>query len=741
MSSKDSQFVKKPYTGIVTPHRLTVAILINIFCSYRDSESFKSLKNSIAQCSFRRNFACLCLQLMQRPDLTLKDLRDLLQSDKYRVPIEVLDAFDETLEAMYHNGSGYMLDNVDSFSRCIQVQSDTDSKLCPRTFVAKNSVVGYYVRRLIVYFDNLTFSEITGVYLAFQRYYERWKNLSKENVSRKDLITDRNRFQEQWSRRQAELFIATQAELLSNNVEKAMNPVDMQKTIASLLKSNPRLSEAHFLSYLNYARIKDFCGAINSLYHCFDKGLVLDKGSSEERSKGQRYAALNLAILHHHFNHNDEALASLNESIKLSHEANDNVCLQEALSWLYRISKSNKDKLISHCTLKSFELNLTYTKSLGLQCFGKFSVENSGNPQPIFEILAKSDLINYQHNHRDLICNNYTMKAALWQFYGKTEMGSLWSQLFMYLNLDSWSPSNAFYGEGFCLSMCNIANNLLQQGDYNLVHVLLSFLRRRYPNEPRCLAWKLIENLFVYTKAFHNEKWYDAECAAQKIMVLNKYEGYLRLGELYYYKEDYAEAHRCATDLLKLFDEEKDMFFYTRAKVLLAEIQFASSFPNIPPGIITILEDILMDATKYRLDFQTAIIYLHIAHVQFLMGLTSQALKVLDKALVQIMAHGGNFDRARAMLLYAKLLIAGSKNLDESPRVAVLNDAADILEKVKNDFDKVQAYSRVKDVLYLQSQLYNIVKRKEERNKCSYEFRKLGEVHNTKNHFTLVKYL
>lgn len=49
---------------------------------------------------------------------------------------------------------------------------------------------------------------------------------------------------DQWSRRQAELFIASQAVLLTNNEEKAFNPQELGKHIHNLLKSNPDLAEA-----------------------------------------------------------------------------------------------------------------------------------------------------------------------------------------------------------------------------------------------------------------------------------------------------------------------------------------------------------------------------------------------------------------------------------------------------------------------------------------------------------------
>lgn len=61
---------------------------------------------------------------------------------------------------------------------------------------------------------------------------------------------------DQWSRKQAELFIATQSSLLSTNVEKALPPQELQNRIESLLKSNPSLSEAVSHTLINIVRAK-----------------------------------------------------------------------------------------------------------------------------------------------------------------------------------------------------------------------------------------------------------------------------------------------------------------------------------------------------------------------------------------------------------------------------------------------------------------------------------------------------
>ncbi|CAH1961189.1 unnamed protein product [Acanthoscelides obtectus] len=436
-ANKEVRTPKKPQAETITPHKLSVTILIRNYCMYRESDEYKNIEDKALCCKHRRDMCVLILRLLQSPDLSLSKLQDLLTSSKYVIPSEVVESLDKDLHDLYSGGIGFLLDIVESLEKIMAVPDSSlnESKsLMIGSVFAKTSIVGHYIRRFAVYFDKLTFSEMTAVYENFQKYYEQWqKNFIKHGKTQEkdmDVWADNK---ETWSRRQAELFIATQAALLSNNEGKALPPDELHKRIMNILESNPDLVGAHFLSYLNYLRVDEFCGAMRSLFNCFDAGLDPNvKYFGDGKSKRHRFAALNLAILHYHFGHVEEALAALKESIKISQEANDNVCLQHALSWLYRLTTVNEDKLIVQCILKSTELSLSYTASLGLQTFGQYGCLRTGKSYAIFETLAKSDMINCQHNYKDLISNNYAMKAALWQVYGKTEMSSLWSQLLLY---------------------------------------------------------------------------------------------------------------------------------------------------------------------------------------------------------------------------------------------------------------------------------------------------------------------
>ncbi|KAK9882007.1 hypothetical protein WA026_018860 [Henosepilachna vigintioctopunctata] len=739
--------VKKGKLDIITPHRLAIAILIKNFHKYRETDEYKNEADGMFS-KYLRDFCVLLLKLMQSPDIELAELWSLLTSENYNLPEALKLLFKQDLNEINNNGVGSLLDVIDGLSRLMADNESDPIHLANKCIISKNSVVGYYLRRLIVNFDKLTFSEVTEIYSSFQRY-------CRDLISFTFMPEENHLFHMEnwsggknlWTRRQAELFIATQAALLESNEEKAMRPKDLQNIISNILKTNPNLAEAHFLAYLNYLRVKEFCGAIDSLYHCFDLNNIGEmKNGNDDKPKIYRFAALNLAVLHHHFDHHEEALASLREAIRIAQDANDSVCLQHALSWLYRLIVTNKDKLIEHSVLKSFGLNLSYRTSLGIQTFVQLSSLLSAKPHHIFETLAKSDIINYQHNHRDLISNSYAVKSSLWQFYGKPEMSSLWSQLLLYLNIDNPKPSKAYYGEAFCLSICNVAMHLLAQGKYNLVYCILSFAKLRFPNEPNSHIWMLCDCIFYFIRALYHEDWNEAEAAAQRLTIVDKWESYLRLAELYLYKQDYVEANKYVDMVFERYeDEDKSKFKgyqYIRAKLLLAEIQFASNIPHsIPSGIMDLLSNCLIETNKYQLDYYTAMIYMHMANVQLHLGMTGQALMVLDKCMIQIMSHGGCYDRARCLLLYVKCLIADSTRLKSQEKNEVMKKGTVMLNEVKELFSNVEAYSRMKDVLYLQAKLYNNLNMRQDRNRCALEFRLLEEEYATKNTQTLVKYL
>lgn len=338
--------------------------------------------------------------------------------------------------------------------------------------------------------------------------------------------------------------------------------------------------------------------------------------------------------------------------------------------------------------------------------------------------------------------NSYSQKSSLWALYGKTQMASLWSQLLLHLNSDNLSSGKVYNGEGTCQALCHIANTLLMEGEYRLASMVLQLAKKKFPNEPFSHNWMLCECLFTFLKSLHNGEWSAAQVAATQMATIDKWESCLRLAELHIARCDFQSAYTCVNMVIDNCQDDPEAklttSFKIRAMILLAELQCTSASFTVPTSIITVLNSALSFSNLYHLEYLSSIIHMHLANVQLLMGMPSQSLKILDKNLVQILSHGGRYDIARAMLLYVKCIVADAGNNTQADRCAVLLEATELLKKVKDDFHKVEARARVKDVLYLQAQLYNEIEHIEDRNDCALEYKQYHSNYPSKTSKTLL---
>lgn len=97
--------------------------------------------DEILKVKYRRGFCLLILKLIQSPDLTMEELRNLLTSNQYCVDQQFIESqFEKTLDELYTVGMDALLDVIDSFHRIIV--NEINSPDPPRTHVNKNSVTG-----------------------------------------------------------------------------------------------------------------------------------------------------------------------------------------------------------------------------------------------------------------------------------------------------------------------------------------------------------------------------------------------------------------------------------------------------------------------------------------------------------------------------------------------------------------------------------------------------------------------
>ncbi|XP_026272663.1 anaphase-promoting complex subunit 5 [Frankliniella occidentalis] len=784
----------------ITPHKIAVVLFIKEFCLIKA----KARPGQLLTCedgSFysvepvhRRDFCMLVLKLIQSPDMELSEFMTVLHSGQYSWLPAHLSALKKTLAEINDGG----VCAIQTLIHDLNTTIFSDSALL-QPVVNKSSIIGLFLRRIIIFFDKLTFSQVVAIYRSYKAYYYRAKlagadlRCAAENYAAgSSTVADSIRSEDMdissaigldsecklpspssrggmkmdllalegevvsWSRRQAELFIAQQVNLLQNNESLALSPPKLQEKIRDILQANPDYAEAHYLSYLNCLRVREYCGAVDSLFHCFDRNTAIAANSTtiDDKNRSFRYATLNLAILHAQFGQRGEALCALREAVQMAHEANDDICLQHAQTWLYRLSNNNKEVLIQRSVQRSSDLKLSYLTSLGIQSLAQCTAITGTKPAIVFEILMKSDTLN-QNSVLELLANSFAQKAALWLLYGKMEMSLLASQLLLCLYTLDAMPNSGYSGESTCLALCCVANAFVQEGKYQLASVLLQHARLQFPHEPMSHAWMYIEQLLYFFEALHNGRWQEAEQAVGRMSSVHKWDSLLRKAELLLSKGDAVGAMSAVHSVLDAPANECDMgsgvglhsthntggarlALRVRALVLSAEAQSVNG--PAPATAVCVLTTALGLAQQNYLELHAALVACHLANLQLQLGLPAQALSLLDEWLLVVLAHGGAYDRGRALLLLAKCRVAAATSLPCSleDRIRVVTEAINTLERAKTLFTQVEAISRVKDVLYLQALLYNEVDCVLGRKKCALEFRALDEQHPTKIATTLL---
>ncbi|XP_076057138.1 anaphase promoting complex subunit 5 ida isoform X2 [Oratosquilla oratoria] len=524
------------------------------------------------------------------------------------------------------------------------------------------------------------------------------------------------------SRQQAELFIGQQTALLQFNEAAALTPQQLQESIRLLLKQNPDLAEAHYLSYLNCVRVKEYNGALHSLLRSYDRALLhRDTSRAEDHSKGFRYAALNLAALHAQFGHKKEGVAALQEAIRLAQESSDHVCLQHALAWLYTLLPNQKITLMKRSFVKSSELSLSYLSSLGMLNHVSQLAQTQATPAQLLQSILRAEAVNCQHSLVSLQHGAWGLRAALWTLWGNATMNALCSQLLLQLNTHhTTAPSIYYAAQPTCAAICNVAMLLASRGDYQLAGEVLQHAREQFPSHNQHAdLWMFAEAHMTLSDHLHQGHWTLAQCTINSMATTQPIHAQYRECELMVAKGELTRA----SQLLGKLQKKEDLNVDLQVKLLLLESELlvisGSSTTALP-----ILVEALALADKHHLHYLAALTRLHLANVQLQLGLVQEAKDSVEGGLSVVLSNGSVYDQARARLVTAKLQISDAKG---NERKAKLLTAARSLDLVQQLFEKVKAFHRVRDALYLKTRLYQEVGFSEERNKSAYEFRQLEQ--------------
>lgn len=396
----------------ITPHKVIVVFLVREYIKVKTEECEK---NGFYPAKFRKQFSMLLLKLIQYPDLTYRDLHACLASPCGGIDSRHLHYFEEYMDNVGTIGVDIMFDLQIFMGRLLTDNVD----------VNHFGIAGFYIRRILLALNVMSFPDMIDLYKSINTYYERGvraismstpchrhapvTDITGDSDSSAIIMADVSSLRgigatatpditvqppdfpivgkdknghSKWSVKQADLFIAQQCDLLECNETKAMRPKELQQRLKEISQDIPHYTQAHNLSYMNNLRVRDFCNALDSFHRAYDRSATRGTtaaGTAAEQSannaaavntnvnnKGLQYSSLNLAILHVQFGHEREALASLRESVMLAQEAGDRICLQLAQSWLCLLDKKYV-LLCESSVTNQMENSAVQTDSLGVQ--------------------------------------------------------------------------------------------------------------------------------------------------------------------------------------------------------------------------------------------------------------------------------------------------------------------------------------------------------------------------------------
>ena len=564
--------------------------------------------------------------------------------------------------------------------------------------VSRTSVIGLLLRQVFLAFDKLTFSEVSSVKQQLDHFYKAGKTALRNLMDHDDEATGESfemslesgeesgvdeyklpsflpaKFTRdlsgdkedddvgpdcEVSRKQADLFIAQQVNLLQTNEAAALSPKNLQFEISRILKSNPGLPEAHFLAYLNCLRVKEVAGAVHNLYgSCTqqEEGQPFRPGI-EDGSKGFRFAALNLASYHVRMNHKEEAMSAIKEAITMAQEASDHSCLQHVLSFLHRFSDdTEKQRLIERCVTKCGVFSLTYLTSLGLLSLASHLVTAPGLSRArvtdVLELVARSDLINCQHSITELQAASSLLKSTVWSVYGRPGLAVTLAQLHL--------QQTANCGESTALALVTIILWLENQAKSAKADVLMKEAERMFVTKSSQWSQIVIDakDRLNVRRALAKQEWASALTTLDRMKARSVVDAELMVTQVMIRQGRVVEAREKLQTIINTEADNSELRL--RALVLLSDV---FNLSGSPAQAVEFLVEALHMAKEMRMDLLYHLAILHLANCNLLLGFPTKALSLTMSSLTFILSHGGEEDCAKAWLLTAKCLISESKGM------------------------------------------------------------------------------
>ncbi|PHH82022.1 hypothetical protein CDD82_7278 [Ophiocordyceps australis] len=218
-------------------------------------------------------------------------------------------------------------------------------------------------------------------------------------------------------------------------------PVSLRHKFGQLLHDSYLVpSVTHYLSYLDAWRAGDYTTSFDLLHRYFDYTMQY-----RDRLFYQ-YALMNLAVLQADFGCHKEAVSAMLETVSTARENRDMTCLNFALNWLFHFGRAHPQLVqnlqpdnqmgfgkesLTFLRVKAKETGMWSLWSSVLLSEAKLALVHGDSLASCTENMARSSQLIVDKNMASMMGAQLSLKAALWNRAGLTQLSTLTSEVFL----------------------------------------------------------------------------------------------------------------------------------------------------------------------------------------------------------------------------------------------------------------------------------------------------------------------
>lgn len=717
----------------ITPCRLFLGVVIHTF--------MRTAGPSCRKIGFAR-FIGHFIQSQDKPYLHI-----MKSLSKYKLgPIKF--ATEEKLASIKVQGVGGLIDIISN----LKIMAEEND-------IHKTSVCGFFVRRLVVFVDRLSFTAIDALFGQFKAYIDADKSIEIDNQTE-------GKQSKKLPPKLASLELNKQINLISVNDKQAMNPKElevfmqditrndktMERMLQSLQKQQQIMSEINdgvsrkrlqttasdissqveFVRFVNCLRIKDYSGAKQALVSFFDT----------TTSASCCWSVYNLARLDFYFGHDDNCLNAIKECIDYSQASNDEECLEFCLLLLAKllIKKTSEESpdlediaaLLSHLTTKGInceiplmsvisslhleQLLLPTGKSMDTSVVSSPAKAtprtNSNNPPTVTQNSNSCpEVTAVRHSLNEVLPMVYSNRSAHMTHFGETSLCNLSSQLLLSLNAVSRIGRNCvhYVDSNTAIAVRNVA--LLLWRNYGDAEMTVSMLRKlnsslfTFYSDNQSILEKIGAVIDFEHHLFQNN-FKEARKALDKLALYDQDEYRLQNIRFLEKKGDYVGALKQST----LLDKSRNSFLSTRAKMAKAKL-----LKNI-----TMCEECIESIEEKNMIGLRNESFLLLASLQTQEKHHREAIASLRKITLSFLTNGS----LREIGMHHYLMAFNLKNSAEKVD-GDIESALQYNQRALDYFSRLNDVDNLKDSLTLHAFLHHELGNRDQRNYCAKQVRLL----------------